>query len=504
MAAQTEMDGARLHLPGQFWRLYVSRHRATRQGEGERWVLRALYGLLGVAVFGWGLSLEWMLWRVPPAERLHGVQAATLSLILLWPLLQSLWGAGPDVPVRPWLLWPVSRTRIAHALQTLSLLHGANGTLGLFLLGLWLGSIAPRFTLLSALSWLLTATLLVTGAQWTANLLRLLRYTWPGVYVCAWLGSLVGLGMLNQQGGLAWLTSRALEAPLHGQPGSMGVLLGLNAVLYATGLVLIRRTLYVDHSFMGRVPAAAIRRPHWNLSATWHLTLLQFRLLWRHRFTRLLVLLPLIYGMLGGGQLFVGLARESPLLLLIGTAFLLTGTLRTVIDIFPLQSVSADGLFTRPVSYRTLGQAMLLVAALLALGAFLTALSTWGMLALFPTLHIKTSHVQRLALLYLYLVGFVHPVLLWQMPLHAVRIELHPQSLFSSKRKLYRQPLRLLGLVFTLQGLALVGMLTGRYGILLLGLLGGAGLLLYPHWLTLGERQLTHHKHELLARLRTT
>ncbi|SHL02840.1 DUF5687 family protein [Rhodothermus profundi] len=496
------MDGAPLHLPGQFWRLYVSRHRATGQGEGERWVLRALYGLLGVAVFGWGLSLEWMLWRVPPAERLHGVHAATLSLILLWPLLQSLWGAGPDVPVRPWLLWPVSRTRIAHALQMLSLLHGANGALGLFLLGIWLGSIVPRFTLLPALSWLLTATLLVTGTQWAANLLRLLRYTWPGVYVCVWLGSLVGLGMLNQQGGLAWLAARALEAPLYGQPGSMGVLLGLNAALYATGLVLIRRTLYVDHSFMGRVPAAAIRRPRWNLSATWHLTLLQFRLLWRHRFTRLLIFLPLLYGMLGGGQLFMGLEQESPLLLLMGTAFLLAGTLRAVIDMLPLQSAFGEGLFTWPLPYRALGRATLLGTATLALCAFIAALSIWGLLSLLPTLRIEASHMQRLALLYLYLVGFVHPVLLWQMPLHAVRIELHPQSLFSSKQMLYRQPLRLLGLVLTLQALALVGMMTGRYGMLLLGLLGSASLLLYPHWLDLLERQLIRHKHELLAHLR--
>ncbi len=205
---------------------------------------------------------------IPSAERLRGVHALVLSLVLFWPLMQSLWQEGPRLPLRPWLLWPVSRTWLAHALQGFSMLHAANGLLGLLLLGVWLGSVIMRFPLLPALGWLLAAALLITAAQWAANLLRL---AWSGGYVLVWLGGLAGLGVLGRQGGLAWVAEYTLEAPLVGRPEGCGVLLGLNAVLYGAGWLLIRRTLYVDHAFMGRVPATAAERPRWSASArgTW-------------------------------------------------------------------------------------------------------------------------------------------------------------------------------------------------------------------------------------------
>ncbi len=345
----------RLRLLVRLWRWLLGRRLAEGQGRLERRLLWAVGGMLGVGMLGMGLVLEWMLWMIPPAERLHSVHALTLSLVLFWPLMQSLWQEGPRLPLRPWLLWPVSRTWLAHALQGFSMLHAANGLLGLLLLGVWIGSVVMRFPLLPALGWLLAAALLITAAQWAANLLRLLRLAWPGGYVLVWLGGLAGLGVLGRQGGLAWVAEYTLEAPLVGRPEGFGVLLGLNAVLYGAGWLLIRCTLYVDHTFMGRVPATAAERPRWSASATWHLALLQWRLLWRHRYARLFVYLPVVYGLLGGAQLLVGLQTKNLLFVLIGVGFLFFETVHFLNSGLSFQSVFADGLFTWPVPYRALG-----------------------------------------------------------------------------------------------------------------------------------------------------
>ncbi len=477
---------------------------AEGQGKLERRLLWAVGRLLGIGMLSMGVWLEWMLWRIPPAERLHGVQTLTLSLVLFWPLVQSLWQDGPDVPLRPWLLWPVSRVWLAHALQGLSVLHGASGLLGLFLLGVWLGSVVTRFPVLSALGWLLAAALLVTGAQWAANLLRLLRLAWPGGYVLVWLGGLAGLGVLGRQGGLTWVAEYTLEAPLVGRPEGFGVLLGLNIVLYGAGWLLIRRMLYVDHVFMGRVPAAAAEKASWSASATWQLALLRWRLLWRHRYARLSVYLPVIYGLLGGTQLLVGLQTKNLLYVLIGVFFLFIGTVSILNSGFSFQSVFADGLFTWPIPYRALGAALLLVGVMLALPVFFVALSVWALLALLPALRFEAMQVQQLASLFLYLIGLVHPLLLWQAPLHAVRMELHAQAVQRVRSGFSRQPLRLVGMILLLMGSAVAGLLAGRFGTLLLAVGGGAGLLLYPYWLDLLERRLIRHKHELLIHLRAT
>ncbi|MDQ7041416.1 MAG: DUF5687 family protein [Rhodothermus sp.] len=497
------MAGCRLCLLFRLWWVHLRRRQTEVQGGFERRLLWAVGGLLGLGALSTGLMLERMLWMVSPTERLPWIHASTLSLVLFWPLLQSLWQEGPDVPFRSWLLWPTSRTCLAHALQLLSLLHGTNGILSLFLLGLWMGSIAPRFAALPALGWLLAATLLTTGVQWTTNLLRLLRYTWPGVYACVWLSILAGLSVLSQQDGLAWLAAYTLAAPLDGQSGRLVILLVLNVVLYGIGLSLIRCTLYLDHPFLGRVPTKVVDRPRRWLPATWQLALLQIRLLWRHRFTRFAAFyLPLLLGALGGAQLLIGLTLKHPLYILIGIALLLAATLPLPRDILSLQSAFADGLFTWPLSYRILGSATLLVTAAQTLLAFLAALSLWGLLALLSTLRPTTIQVQQLAALYLHLVGLGFPLVLWEAPLHAVRIELTSRSLAPSKRTFYRRPWRLLGLVLALVGVAGGGLLVGRYGILLLGLSGGTGLLLYPYWLDLLERRLKRHKYELLAHLR--
>ncbi len=492
----------RLPVLLRLWLLHDRRRVAEGQGKLERRLLWAVGGLLGVGMLGMGLVLEWMLWMIPPAERLHGVHALTLSLVLFWPLVQSLWQEGPDVPLRPWLLWPVSRAWLAHALQGLSVLHGASGLLGLFLLGVWLGSVVTRFPVLSALGWLLAAALLVTSAQWAANLLRLLRLAWPGGYVLVWLGGLVGLGVLSRQGGLTWVVEYTLEVPLVGRPEGFGVLLGLNMVLYGAGWLLIRRTLYVDHVFMGRVPAA--EKASWSASATWQLALLQWRLLWRHRYARLSVYLPVIYGLLGGTQLLVGLQTKNLLYVLIGVFFLFIGTVSILNSGFSFQSVFADGLFTWPIPYRALGAALLLVGVMLALPVFFVALSVWALLALLPALRFEAMQVQQLASLFLYLIGLVHPLLLWQAPLNAVRMELHAQAVQRVRSGFSRQPLRPVGMILLLMGPAVAGLLAGRFGTLLLAVGGGAGLLLYPYWLDLLERRLIRHKHELLIHLRAT
>jgi len=494
----------RLRLLFRLWWWQFGRRLGEGQGRLERRLLGAVGGLLGVGMLGMGLVLEWMLWMIPPAERLHGVHALVLSLVLFWPLMQSLWQEGPSLPLRSWLLWPVSRAWLAHALQGFSMLQVANGLLGLLLLGVWLGSVVTRFTLLPALGWLLATALLVTAAQWAANLLRLLRLAWPGGYVLVWLGGLAGLGALGRQGGLAWVAEYTLEAPLVGKPEGFGVLLGLNAVLYGAGWLLIRRTLYVDHTFMGRVPTAAAERPRWSASATWHLALLQWRLLWRHRYARLFVYLPVIYGLLGGVQLLVGLQTKNLFYVLIGVVFLFIGTVSILNSGFSFQSLFADGLFTWPIPYRALGAALLLVGAMLALPVFFVALSVWALLALLPAFCFEAMQVQQLASLFLYLVGLVHPLLLLQAPLHAVRMELHAQSMWRVRSGFSRQPLRLAGMVLLLIGPAVAALLAGPYGMLLLAVGGGAGLLLYPHWLDLLEQQLIQHKHELLAHLRAT
>ncbi len=499
------MACSRLHLFFRLWRWQLERRSVEGQGKRERYLLWAVAGLLGVGMLGTGLAVEWMLWMIPPPERLHAAHAMTLSLVLFWPLLHSLWQEGPDVPLRSWLLWPVSRTWLIHALQGFSVLHIANGLLGLFLLGFWLGSIAWRFPVLPALGWLLAAALLVTGAQWTANLLRLLRYTWPATYVLVWLGGLAGLGLLSRQDGLAWLAQYTLEAPLNGKPVSLVLLLGTNMMLYGGGWVLMRRMLYADRAFLGRVPTGAAEKPRWSGSTTWLLVLLQFRLLWRHRFTRFAAFyLPMLFGVLGGAQLLVGLKMKSLLPILIGVTFLFSGTFQLVKDLFSLLSVFADGLFTWPISCRTLGRAALLVSVGLSLPTVTGTLGVWALLAQAPAFRIEAMQVQHLVSLFLYLIGLVHPLLLLQAPKYAVRLELHARSLPHLNAAQSHHSLQRLGMVFLLIVLATITLQTGQFGALLLGILGGAGLLLYPHWSDLLARQFIRHKHNLLGRLRAT
>ncbi len=212
----------------------------------------------------------------------------------------------------------------------------------------------------------------------------------------------------------------------------------------------------------------------------------------------------MIYGLLGGAQLLVGLQTKNLFYVLIGVVFLFIGTVSILNSGFSFQSLFADGLFTWPIPYRALGAALLLVGAMLALPVFFVALSVWALLALLPAFCFEAMQVQQLASLFLYLVGLVHPLLLLQAPLHAVRMELHAQSMWRVRSGFSRQPLRLAGMVLLLIGPAVAALLAGPYGMLLLAVGGGAGLLLYPHWLDLLEQQLIQHKHELLAHLRAT
>ncbi len=374
----------------------------------------------------------------------------------------------------------------------LSLLHAGNAWPLLFLLGIWAKGIAPAFSLASNLGWLVTAGLLLTLAQWITNGLRILRYSYPTSYVLIWLGGIAGIGLLSTQTGLSWLARQTFDRALN-QPASVfWILLVANICCYLLSLLPTRKSLFVDHPFMFPLSSAVSTHPRWTASGIWRLVRLQLLLIWRHRFTRIMLFLPLVYGLMGSIQFGVGLQQNTWIYTATGIGFLLVSSLHFLIHMLGWQSTYAAALFTWPISYRDLGRATLWVALGPASTGFLTGA---GIVSL-----INPSLLIHLLVLYGYLVGWVHPILLWQMPLHGVRIQLQPKSVSPSGSP-HRRPFRLIGLVLLLIGLAVGGITAGKWGLLMLALLGGVGLFMLPLWLDLFEVQMHRQKHSLLVHL---
>ncbi len=478
---------------------FIGGFRGSSGHSLERWGLRLLH-VVGVAfTMLLGGLLEPALSRVLPGmDPLSLVHRLLLAWILLWPFLLSLWQRRPALPVRPWLLLPVSHTWLAHVLQVLSPLHGGNALLAGFMLGYWLRSLVLSHAWLPAMGWLLMALSLLTAAQWTANLLRALRFTRPEAYVLIWLSGLVGLGLAGMYGGLTWLARHTFDAILTGRFTGLTGLIALNGLFYVPAFLLTRRYLYVDHLFMSRAPTTSTVHSRWSRTPTRFMVWLQWRLLWRHRVTRLLLYLTVLFGFMGSVQLINASRQDALLPLFLGVPFLILGSAQFLLSVFGWQYTHADGLFTWPLPGRALAGSLLWLAFVLASLTFLSAVGTWVLLA-----RLDAEVLTWLGVSYVYLTGFVHPVLIWQAPVHTVRIELHPHALTSGAGNTYRRPLRLISLVLILIGPAALGLWVGGYGLLLLALVGIAGLLLYPHWLRLCETHLTHHKYHLLAHLRT-
>ncbi len=490
----------RLFLLIRLWYVESLRHASSAPDSPMRWISFVGYGLIGLLALGFGIVTELATRWLPPDERSLLLHTLLLWMILCWPLILALWQSGPRIRLRPWLLWPVSRSWLAHALQLFSTCHMAQSVLGLFFLGFWWGHIAFRFEMLSAFGWLLVASLLITCAQWAANLLRLLRTFYPGLFVVVWLGGLVGIGMLSAQGYLTALALHTLMAPLKGHVEGPGILLLLNLMLYFVGFLLTRNVLYVDDvSQPSLLTIRRTERPR-KPSMFRRLVQLQVQLLWRHRITRLVFFLPIIYGVIGGIHMGVGLKNNALPQLLIGSGFLMLASVQFLSHMWSYLSTFADGLFTWPVSSRLLGSTALSIAATLSLLAFLTGFVSWMLLMHAFGTASSGPVVLPWSALYLYLVGLVHPIHLLQTPHYAVRLELHPKAL--SRGPAGRNSLRLIGSILLMIGLGALALSVGTYGWLGLGLTGIAGLFLYPNWLELLELRLNRNKYDLLMHLR--
>jgi len=484
-------QAARLRLLVWLWRCYASRQQALVQRPEARWLLRIALGLSIAGAFGWGLLVAWMFPLL--SLSLHTLHSALSGQLLLWPLLLSLWQKGPRLPVHAWLAWPIARTLLAHALQMLSLLHGANAALLFFLLGIWVKGVAPSFSLASNLGWLTTAGLLLTFSQWITNGLRILRYTYPTSYVLIWIGGVVGIRLLIAQNGLSWLAGQTFDRALTQPASGLWILLVLNICCYLLALVPIRKSLFLDHNFLFPLSSASSTRPRWTGSAIWRLVRLQMLLIWRHRITRIMLFLPLLFGLMGSIQLEIGLQQNAKIYTALGILLLLIPSLQILNNMLGWQGTFAAALFTWPISYRDWGKATLWVASGAASIGFLTGA---GIVSL-----INPSVLIHLLVLYSYLVGWVHPVLLLQAPSHAIQIQLESRSLISSGTASLRRPFRLIGLILLLIGLAVGGVTTGKGGLLMLAVLGGMGLFMLPLWLDLLELQIRRQKHSLLVHL---
>ncbi len=298
---------SRLRLLVGLWHRYASRQRALVQHPVERWLLRIVLGLSIAGAFVWGFLTAWMLplWSLS----LHMLHSALSGLLLLWPLLLSLWQSPSQLPVHAWLAWPVTRNWLAHVLQMLSLLHAGNAWFLLFLLGIWTKGIAPSFSLTSSLGWLATAGLLLTLAQWITNGLRIFRYSYPTSYVLIWLGGIVGIGLLSTKDGLFWLARQTFDRVLNQPASVLWILLVANICCYFLALLLTRKSLFVDLRLMFPLSSALSTGPRWTGSDIWHLIRLQLLLIWRHRFTRIMLFLPLMFGLMGSIQFGVGLHK---------------------------------------------------------------------------------------------------------------------------------------------------------------------------------------------------